>query len=173
MEKILTDFGVQPVYLAAQVINFIILLLILKRFLYKPILKVLDERKQIAAKSLSQAELIEEKLQLIENESARKLQEVTKQAQRILDNASEAADKIISDAHIKAKADVDQIMEKGRLSLAAERERVKKEMTEELSGLVLMGIEKVSGKIIDQPDHLKLLDQTLDSISARRVMVKK
>lgn len=173
MEKFLADFGVQPVYLAAQAVNFIILLLVLKRFLYKPILKVLDERKKMAVESLNQAELIEAKLQSLETESALKLQEVSKQAQKILDNASETADKIISEAHRKAREDADSILEKGKQSLSAEREILKKELADELSGLVLMGIEKVSGKIVDQPDHLKLLDQTLHSMNTAQAMVKK
>ena len=92
MDKILSDFGVQPVYLAAQAVNFIVLLLILKRFLYRPILKVLEDRKKTVLDSLIKAEQIEVQLQTTEQESAHKLSEASKQAKMILDNSSITAD---------------------------------------------------------------------------------
>ena len=59
---ILNQFGVQPILLAAQVVNFLILLFILKKFLYGPILKVLDSRKKTIEQSLKNAEEIERRL---------------------------------------------------------------------------------------------------------------
>ena len=165
MDKIIIDFGVQPVYLAAQAVNFIILLLILKRFLYKPILQVLEDRKKTVSDSLVKAEQIAVQLQTTEQESAHKLSEVSKQAKIILDNASNTADQIITDAHEKAQADIELMIDKSKKSILVEREMMKKEMADELSGLVLLGIEKIVGKVIDQPDHIKIVDQTIQGIN--------
>ena len=165
MDKILSDFGVQPVYLAAQTVNFIILLLILKRFLYKPILKVLEDRKKTVSDSLVKAEQIEVQLQTTELESALKLSEVSKQAKIILDNASHTADQIITDAHEKAQADIELMIEKSKKSILVEREMMKNEMGDELAGLVLQGIERIVGKVIDHPDHIKIVDQAIQGIN--------
>ncbi|MBI2593944.1 F0F1 ATP synthase subunit B, partial [Candidatus Daviesbacteria bacterium] len=62
MEKILSDFGVQPVLLLAQIVNFLVLLWILNKLLYKPVLKVLEERKAKIEKGLKNAEEIEKRL---------------------------------------------------------------------------------------------------------------
>ena len=164
MDKILADFGVQPVYLAAQVVNFIVLLLILKKFLYRPILKVLEDRKKTVSESLINAEQIEVQLQVTEQESAKKLSEVSKQAKMILDNASNTANQIIADAHEKAKADIESMIEKGKENIIVEREMMKKEMSEELAGLVLLGVERIAGKALDQPDHMKIFDQTIEGL---------
>src|SRR3989338_593740 len=51
----LSDFGVQPILLAAQAVNFLVLLFILNKFLYKPVLKTLDQRKQKVSQSLKAA----------------------------------------------------------------------------------------------------------------------
>ena len=166
MDKILTDFGIQPVYLAAQVVNFIILLLILKKFLYGPILKVLEDRKQTVSDNLTKAELIEVQLQTTEQESVKKLSEVSTQAKMILDNASNSANQIIADAHEKAQADIELMIEKGKETILVEREMMKKEMSEELAGLVLEGIERIAGKILDQPDHIKIVDQTIKGLKS-------
>ena len=164
MDKILTDFGIQPVYLAAQVVNFIILLLILKKFLYGPILKVLEDRKQTVSDNLTKAELIEVQLQTTEQESVKKLSEVSTQAKMILDNASNTANQIIADAHEQAQADIELMIEKGKETIIVEREIMKKEVSEELAGLVLIGIEKIAGKAFDQPDHIKIVDQTITGL---------
>ena len=55
MEKILSDFGVQPILLLAQIVNFLILLILLKKFLYKPILQVLEKRKETIDEATKQA----------------------------------------------------------------------------------------------------------------------
>lgn len=164
MDNILTDFGVQPVYLAAQVVNFIVLLLVLKRFLYRPILKVLDDRKKTVSDSLINAEQIAVQLQTTEQESAHKLSEVSKKAKMILDNATITADQIIADAHKKAQVDVDLMIEKGKQSILVEREIMKKEVNEDLADLVLLGVERISGKVIDQSDHIKIVDQTIEDL---------
>lgn len=164
MDKILTDFGVQPIYLLAQIVNFMILLLILKRFLYKPILNVLKDRKATVSDSLIKAEQITTQLQTVEVKEVEKLSEASKQAQVIITNASNTAHRIIAEAHEKAQVDVDLMMEQGKQSISVEREIMKNEMRDELASLVVLGMEKIAGKVIDQPDHTKIVDQTIKTL---------
>lgn len=164
MDKILTDFGVQPIYLVAQIVNFIILLLILKKFLYRPILKVLKDRKQTVSDSLIKAEQITAQHQTTEVKSAEKLSEASRQAQVIIANASNTGHRIITEAHEKAQVDVDLMMEQGKQSIAVEREMMKKEMRDELAGLVVLGMERIAGKVLDRLDHTKIVDQTINSL---------
>jgi len=164
MDKILTDFGVQPIYLAAQAVNFIILLLILKKFLYRPILKILKDRKKTVSDNLIKAEQITAQLQTTEVKSAEKLWEASKQAQVIIANASKTADRIIAEAHEKAQVDVDIMIEQGKQSILVEQEMMKNEMHDKLAGLVVLGIERIAGKVLDLPDHTKIVDKTINSL---------
>jgi F-type H+-transporting ATPase subunit b len=164
MDKILTDFGVQPIYLAAQAVNFIILLLILKKFLYRPILKILKDRKQTISDTLLKAEQITAQLQTADVTAAEKLSEASKQAQVIIANASNTAHRIITEAHEKAQVDVDLMIEQGKQSISVERENMKNEMSDQLAGLVVLGMEKIAGKVIDRPEHSKIVDQTINSL---------
>jgi len=164
MDKILTDFGVQPIYLVAQIVNFIILLLILKKFLYRPILKVLKDRRQTVSDSLINAEQITAQLQTTEVKSAEKLSEASKQAREIIANSTNTGHRIIQDAHEKAQVDVDLMMEQGKQSISVERETMKNEMREELAGLVILGVEKVAGKVLNESDHTKIVDQNINRL---------
>ena len=164
MDKILTDFGVQPVYLAAQAVNFILLLFILKKFMYKPILKVIEERKKIASKTLHDAEKIEVQLKNTDLESAEKLDEASKKAQIILKKASHAANQIVAEAHEKAESDVENMLQKGKESISQDREIMKNELREELADLVILGVERIAGKILDEADQNKILTQTINDL---------
>ncbi len=164
MDKILTDFGIQPVYLAAQAVNFIIVLLILNKFLYKPIIKILQERKETITTSLLNAEKIEHRLQDSEQQSEQKLTEASTHAHMIIKNASNTADKIIAEAHEKAKADIESIMEKGKKNISIEREVMKDELRKELADLIVVGIERVAGKVLNESDQKNILAKTIKDL---------
>ena len=91
--EILNNFGFQPVLFTAQVVNFLIIFIIMKKFLYKPLLKVLNERKQKIEESLKNAE-----------ESNRLMKETIEKEQEILKNAQIEAKKLLNDAKIKHDA---------------------------------------------------------------------
>ena len=167
MDKILTDFGIQPIYLAAQAVNFVILLLILNKFLYKPVLKVLHERKETVVTSLLNAEKIEHRLQESEQQSEKKLTEASTQAHLIIKNAASTADQIIAEAHEKVKADIEIMMEKGKQNISIDREVMKNELSKELAGLVILGVEIVAGKVLKESDQKKILTQTIKGLEDR------
>ena len=172
MEKIVTDFGIQPIYLVAQIVNFIILLLILKKFLYRPILKVLEERKETISASLLNAEKIEQQLQKTEQESEKKLSETLKHAQIIINNASTTADQIIAEAHKKVKTDIEIMMEEGRQNISIERDAMKNELRKEIANLIILGIGKVAGKVLDESDQKKMLAQTINELEDNAASVQ-
>ena len=164
MDKILTDFGVQPIYLAAQIVNFIILVIILKRFLYKPVLKVLQERKLAAENTLFNAEKIAQQLQNTEHASDQILAEAKAYAQTIIKKAATTADQIIAEAHEKVEADIESMMAKSKQTISIEREAIKNELRQELAGLVILGVEKVAGKVLEEADQKKILARTIKEL---------
>ena len=161
MEQILNEFGVKPLLLAAQVVNFFVLLWILKRFLYRPLLKVLEERKQKIAESLKNAEEIEKRLLQTEEQSEKKLAEAAVEAKKILEETNKTVVQIIEEAHVKASHDMEEIVNKGMQSINAEREKMHQEMREELAEIVVVALEKVTGKVITKEDQKKMIEDTV------------
>lgn len=163
--EILNQFGVQPVLLAAQVVNFLILLFILKKFLYKPILKVLDERKKRIEDSLKNAESIERKLAETEAQSEKILAKASADAQNFLDQANEAAARIREEAKqqeqqilLKAADDAKKIVE-------LERENLMRQTRVHIGNLVAQVLEKVTGKKITPKDQAEIIDREVKNIS--------
>lgn len=102
--EIFKDFGVNPVLLIAQIVNFLIILFVLKRFMYKPVLDILKKRENQIKEGLKNAE-----------ESERKLAQTLEKEKEILHKAHETAEKIVSDAKIEAvetKAKIEELTKK-------------------------------------------------------------
>ncbi|MBI2334577.1 F0F1 ATP synthase subunit B [Candidatus Daviesbacteria bacterium] len=163
--EILKDFGINPLLLAAQVVNFFILLFILKRFLYKPVLKVLEERKKRIEESLKQAEEIEKKLQATEEQSEKIIAKSLQQAQKILDETKQAAARmlegaketsaeIISDANVKASeiVKIRQVM-------------LEQQIREHAGDLIILAFEKIIGKRLTGKEQKEIIEEEMKNIS--------
>ena len=161
----LTDFGVQPILLAAQVVNFLVLLFILKKVLYKPMLKILADRKQKIAASLKNAEEIELKLQRTEEDREKKLAEATKEGSKLIDEATSSATLIIEEAHLKASKDMEKIVEDGRSQIESDREKMRQEIKSELADMVVLTFEKVAGKVLTDKDKQNLVERSIKNLN--------
>lgn len=161
----LNQFGIQPVLLAAQVVNFLVLLIVLNTFLYQPILKVLKERQKRIAQSLKDAQEIEQRLQQTEEDKEKVLEDALREAQRIIDEATQAGKQIITEARIEASAGMDKILEQGRESIRLEKAKMQQEIREELADLVVLGIEKVAGKVLNRKDQKEIVERSIKDLS--------
>lgn len=162
--EILESFGIQPILLAAQVVNFLVLLWVLQRFAYKPILKVLETRKQTIADSLKNAEEIEKRLQKTEEDREKRLQKAADEAREILDDATKTAAQIMEEAQEKGRQQMEEIVEKGRQTLQAEQEKLHQEIRQEVATIVVTALEKVTGKVLTPADQKKLVNQSLKDL---------
>lgn len=161
----LTDFGVKPILLLAQVVNFIVLFLILKRFLYKPLLKVLAERKEKISNSLKNAEEIEVKLAQTTKDREERLRETSKEAEEIIAEATKNANQIIAEAHTKASRDIEQMLEKSKVALEQERVKLRQEIRFELANLVVLGLQKVTGKVVTEKEQKQLIERSIQELN--------
>ena len=162
--EILEDFGVEPILLLAQVVNFVILLYILKRFLYKPILKVLEERKKKIETSVKQSE-----------EMQKRFDEITKKQTEILDKAKVESEQIIEGAKNEAKILADQIqlnatnagnerIKRTQQTLEIEKQKMINEAKREIVDVVTSITEKVVQKNLTKGDKERLVRQVLTEI---------
>lgn len=161
MGKILSDFGVQPILLLAQIVNFLVLLWILNKLLYKPILKVLEGRKAKIAESLKNAEEIEKRLAQTAEEEEKRILAAAKEGEKIIKQAQDMAIQLIDEGKKKAESLADQVLQAAREQALVEREQIKKEMRENLAGFVMLALEKVTGKVISKDDQRKMVEDTV------------
>ena len=164
MDQILTQFGVQPILLAAQVVNFLVLLFILKKILYTPLLKVLEKRKKTIAQSLKNTEEIEQRLVKLSEEEEKRLQNALREGQKIVKQAEEAGLQIIEEAKVKAGEITEKTLQDVQTKLQLEREKLHQEIRRNLAEFMMIGLQKVTGKIITSKDQKKMVEDAVNEM---------
>lgn len=159
---ILKEFGVDPLLLAAQVVNFSILLFLLKRFLYGPILKVLDTRKRKIEESLKNAEEIELRLTKVNEDIEKMMEKTIKEEEKIIAEAKEAASRLIAEQRELS----DELLNKARIQatqiVSDERVKLEAELKNNFASLLAVSLEKVLGKKVST-DQRKVLEEAIKS----------
>ena len=158
----LKDFGVEPVLLLAQIVNFAILLFILKRFLYKPILKVLEERKNKIATSMKQSEQIQKKFEEMEIKQQEILDNARKESTQIVDEAKSEAKTLSSQIQTEASNQADQTLKRVQETLDHEKQKMVSEAKKEIVNVVTLATQKVVGKVMTKRDKDQIVTEVLN-----------
>ncbi|MEY2488444.1 MAG: F-type H+-transporting ATPase subunit b [Verrucomicrobiota bacterium] len=159
-------FGFDVWIFLSQVISFVIVALVLRQFAYKPILQVLEERRQRIAEGLLNAEKIKQQLAEAEQRHAEILAKANAQAQKMIDEARESSAHIAERKQQEAIVAAEQIMAKAREASAIEHERTMAELKHELGRLVVNTTAKVTGKILTAEDQKRLQEEAARQIAS-------
>jgi F-type H+-transporting ATPase subunit b len=152
-------FGWNPWLFFSQVLSFAIVAGLMTRFAYKPILKILQERRDRIAEGLANADKIKQQLAEAEQRQAQILAKANAEAQRMIDEARESAGHVAERREQEAIAAAEQIMAKAREASALEHERTMAELKRELGRLVVDTTAKVTGKVLNSDDQRRLQEE--------------
>src|SRR5262245_904638 len=160
IEQIARAFGVDWPHLIAQMISFSIVCLLLYRFAYKPVLKILEDRRQLIAQGLANAEKI--KAELAETQAQRQevMDEANAQANQFMEEARTAAARLKEQETRKAIDAAQQILVNARASAALEHDRMLAELKREVGHLVVQTTTALTGKILTSEDQRRLAEET-------------
>lgn len=153
------EFGWNPWLFFSQVISFTIVAFLLRRFAYKPILGILEERRRRIEEGLLNAEKIKQELAEAEKRYAEILAKANAQAQKMIDEARESSAHLTERKQQEAITAAEQIIAKAREAAALERERTMAEMKRELGRLVVDTTAKVTGKVLTAEDQKRLQEE--------------
>jgi F-type H+-transporting ATPase subunit b len=145
-------------------IVFIILLWILKRFAWKPILETLDERENRIRAALEDAERSRQEAQETLNKYQQLLDEAKKEAQEILAKSRKTAEATRDEIVQKAQAEANHLIERARKEIDLEREKAIDELRREAVELSLMIASRLIGKSLSPDDHSRLIAESLEQL---------
>jgi F-type H+-transporting ATPase subunit b len=159
-------FGWDPKLFFSQVVSFIIVAYLLKRFAYKPILGVLEQRRQQIAQAHLNAEKIKQQLAEAEQRHAEILAKANAEAQKMIEEARSSASHLADRKQQEAIATAEQILAKAREASAIEHERTMAQLKRELGRLVVDTTAKVTGKVLTPDDQRRLQEEASRTLSA-------
>ncbi len=158
------SLGINLPLLLAFVINFIILLVLLRKFLYKPILKTLDDRAQKVRESMEWAEATRRDYEHAKEEVQKQIERGRQEAQTIIAQAVQRGEALKEEAKKDAADQAKGIVEKARVELELERDRMIGDIRREFVALLIMASEKVIRQSLDKEKQSKLIEETLEQI---------
>lgn len=139
MNLVTPDFGL----LFWMVLSFAILLFIIKKFAWKPVLKMIKEREESIAKQLDSAKAAKEQMEQLTAENEKIMRQARAEREEMLRDAKATKDKIVAEAQDAAKIEADKIIAAARLEIQAEKDAAMAELSEKVGQLSVEIAEKI------------------------------
>ena len=166
IEQIARTFGVDWPHLIAQTISFSIVCALLYWLAYRPVLRMLEARRQQIAHGLANAEKIRAELAKTEAQRQEVLAQAHAQAKTIVQDARAAAARVEAQETQRAVAAAEDIVAKAHEAAERDRARMLAELRREVGRLVLQTTAAVTGKVLTADDHRRLAEETARQLSA-------
>jgi len=166
VQQIARTFGVDWPHLIAQIVSFCIVCLVLYRFAYRPVLRMLEERRQQIAEGLANTEKIKAELARAEAQRQEVMAQASAQATKLIEEARTAAAKVQEQETQKAIAVAEQIIVKAREATVQDQARMLAELKREVGRLVVQTTAAITGKILTAEDQRRLAEETARQLRA-------
>lgn len=169
MEDLIHKLGIDWKLLVAQIVNFVILLFLLKKLLYKPLINLMNNRRQKIVEGLEKAKRGEEEFQKIQELREKELAKIQREAETIIQKAKEVGDKkqqeILKEAEEKTKKIIEEA--KGRIEI--EKEKMLKEVRQDIASLVVGATEKILKEKVDKNKEKEMINEVFKKLRGHEI----
>jgi F-type H+-transporting ATPase subunit b len=155
--------GINPGLLIAQIFNVVLLVWLLTRFLYRPVLNMLNERTRRIQESLKETEQVKEQLARANEDYDQKLAQARQEAAGILAQAQERAKLQEAEIIAQARQEADRIRSDAREQAVQERDGLMRDLKNQMADLVTITASRVLGEEL-KSNHDQLIEESLASL---------
>ncbi len=167
VEQIARTFGVDWPHLIAQTISFTIVCALLYWLAYRPILRMLDQRREQIGQGIANAAQIKAELAKTEAQRREVIAAAEVEAKALIEEARGAAARVKADETSKAVAGAQEIIARAHEASAQERALLLADLKREMGRLVLQTTASVTGKVLTPDDHRRLAEETARQLTSR------
>jgi len=160
--------GIDVKLFLGQIINFLILLLILWRFAYKPIVKMLNDRREKIADSIANAKKIEEDLIATEQKTKGMLDQAQTEGQKIVENSTLVATEQKKEIVALAKNQAEKEITRAKSAINQEKELASKTLEKEMTALIRLATEKILHHEASAALQKQAIDEAIDEIGSNK-----
>ncbi|MBI2443182.1 MAG: F0F1 ATP synthase subunit B [Candidatus Levybacteria bacterium] len=165
--EILHTFGIDPVLLIAQIINFGIILFVLRKFLYKPVMTMLQERRDEIKKSAEDAQTASKLLEEAHEKERKVLQTAQSEAKKMLEDARKQADGMINDAKEEARKETQKMINDAKEQLTSETKQAEKRLSIHISQLAIAMLAKSLPDLVTDDEKTVLIKEASKKLKGR------
>ncbi|ACZ40990.1 ATP synthase F0, B subunit [Thermobaculum terrenum ATCC BAA-798] len=161
MSAVLENLGLQLWPFIWQLVAFLILVYVLKRFAFGPVTRILDERAARVRESIETAERIQREAAEQEQRTKQMLEDARRQAQAILQQAQQAAERIQSTAQDNAREQANQIIQRAQEDIDRMKAEAIDELRRQVADLAIAAASRIIRKELDPATHRALINEVL------------
>ena len=163
------SLGVNLPLLVVFVINFIVLFVLLRLFLYKPVMKMLDERAKRTKEAMDLAEATKKEYEQAKGEVQKQIEKGRQEGQAIIAQALQTGERLREESRTEATKQAQVIIDRARSELEAERDKIVGDLRREFVDISIAAAEKVIRETLDREKHRKLIEETLqESVTLKK-----
>lgn len=164
MEEFLKGFGINWKLLLAQLANFALLFFIFKKWLLKPILRVLDKRKEIIEGGIKKAKEIDQKLAKIEELKKIEMEKMRLEMEKILEDSKKRGEILQREMILDAEKRAEKVFAGTKIKIEVEKEKIRDDLKKEFSNLLILSLEKILKKEYTPKDQERILSEVEEEI---------
>ena len=159
--------GINLPGLVTHLLSFIILMIVLKIFLYKPIVNMLDQRSQRIRESLEAAERAREESAASQEEVQAQLEAARAEGQQLIASAREVAGRFREEETAKVRQEIEAERSRATANIQRERDTAIEQLRSEFADLAITAAERVVERSLDQQAHQDIIDHVLEESDTR------
>jgi F-type H+-transporting ATPase subunit b len=159
-----TLLSVEPGLMIWTVLIFIILVVLLKKYAWGPLIKSLHDREQGIKDSVDKAEYLKQEAEKILEENKLLLAKADEESRKILNESRQLADKIRSDLMSKANEDAQGVIQRAKAEIEREKVAALNELKDEIASLAVQAAGKIIDENLDANKQKKIIDDFINQI---------
>ncbi len=156
--------GLNAKLFIAQIINFAVIVFVLKKWAYGPLVRMMDERSTRIAEGVANAQRAEEAVRKTEEDRATIVLAAKKEGKQVMDAARAAGDERKQAMIVEAKAEVEKIVRDAKTAIARERETMVAEVRAHVADLVVTAAERILSEKLDEKKDKKLIEEAVKAV---------
>jgi F-type H+-transporting ATPase subunit b len=165
MLEILGTIGFDWRVAIANLVSFLIIFFILKKYVFGPMRDAIDQRRAVIQEGINKSERSQDELKNAQIAAERIIQDARTEAQTFMINAKDQGDQVIRQAQDKARSEATTIIARAQDQTVADRIRMEKELMQQTAGLVALGVQKILDEEVDEERSTDISKRALSTLS--------
>jgi F-type H+-transporting ATPase subunit b len=161
---------VVPGLMVWTIVTFFITFLVLRRFAFAPIQKLIDERRDRIREALDEADKARQEARELRELTQKEREEAKADRERILEDSRRQGQAQLEQSRAQADEDLKRRLEENRREIEAENRRLAEQIRRDVVELTLLAAEKVTGKTLDADDQRRLIDETIEEVDVKKLV---
>lgn len=147
-----------------NLVNVALLFWLLKRYLFRPVVKIIDERRKVIKDGVDNAKKAETDLLMAQRKAQELIDEAKVEANKIVERAHDAAKETGESMKEKARKEIELLIQQAKKNIDIDKREMKESLRKETVEIVILAVEKIMGEKLDQKSDTKMIRDILSTM---------